>query len=166
MRTASQIVATTLREINSIVKPGMSTADLDSFAEKRIREMGAVPSFKGYQGFPASICASINNEVVHGIPSPKRVIKEGDLLKVDTGAYFNGYHGDSCITICVGNISDEAIKLSSVAQEALMLGIKQIKPQNKLLDIAGAIEDCVKSNGFSIVEDYTCLLYTSPSPRD
>ena len=155
MRKSSKIVATVLSEIRDLVKPGMSTLDLDKYAEKRIRDHGAEPSFKGYHGFPGSICSSINNEVVHGIPSKTKIIKDGDLLKVDTGAFFNGYHGDSCITICVGKTSDEAIKLSDVAQEALMLGIKQIKPQNKLLDIAGAIEDYVKSNGFSIVEDYT-----------
>ena len=155
MRKSSKIVANVLSEIRDLVKPGMSTLDLDNYAEKRIREQGAEPSFKGYQGFPSSICSSVNNEVVHGIPSKKKIINDGDLLKVDTGAFFNGYHGDSCITICVGKTSDEAIKLSKVAQEALMLGIKQIKPQNKLLDIAGAIEDHVKSNGFSVVEDYT-----------
>ena len=155
MRKSSKIVATVLSEIRDLVKPGMSTLDLDNFAEKRIRDHEAVPSFKGYHGFPGSICSSINNEVVHGIPSKKKIINEGDLLKVDTGAFYNGYHGDSCITICVGNTSDEAINLSNVAREALMLGIQQIKPQNKLLDIAGAIEDYVKSNGFSIVEDYT-----------
>jgi len=155
MRKSSKIVATVLSEIRDLAKPGMSTLDLDCYAEKRIREQGAVPSFKGYHGFPGSICSSVNNEVVHGIPSKKKIINEGDLLKVDTGAFFNGYHGDSCITICVGKTSDEAIDLSNVAREALMLGIKQIKPQNKLLDIAGAIEDYVKSNGFSIVEDYT-----------
>ena len=155
MRKSSKIVATVLSEIRDLAKPGMSTLDLDCYAEKRIREHGAVPSFKGYHGFPGSICSSVNNEVVHGIPSKKKIINEGDLLKVDTGAFFNGYHGDSCITICVGKTSDEAIELSNVAREALMLGIKQIKPQNKLLDIAGAIEDYVKSNGFSIVEDYT-----------
>ena len=102
MRQASRIVATVLREVIAIAAPGMTTGDLDAHAEKRIREMGAVPSFKGYHGFPASICASINNEVVHGIPSGKRVIKAGDLVKIDTGAYFDGYHGDSCITLCVG----------------------------------------------------------------
>tara|TARA_B100001250_G_scaffold389437_1_gene388540 strand:- start:879 stop:1718 length:840 start_codon:yes stop_codon:yes gene_type:complete len=155
MRKSSKIVATVLSEIRDLVKPGMSTLDLDDYAERRIREHGAEPSFKGYQGFPASICSSINNEVVHGIPNKKKIINDGDLLKVDTGAFFNGYHGDSCITICVGKVSDEAIELSKVAQEALMLGIKQIKPQNKLLDIAGAIEDYVKANGFSVVEDYT-----------
>jgi len=155
MRKSSKIVANVLSEIRDLVKPGMSTLDLDNYAEKRIREQGAVPSFKGYHGFPSSICSSINNEVVHGIPSKTKIINDGDLLKVDTGAFFNGYHGDSCITICVGKTSDSAIKLSNVAQEALILGIKQIKPKNKLLDIAGAIEDHVKSNGFSIVEDYT-----------
>ena len=155
MRKASHIVATVLREINSMVVPGQTTGQLDEFAELRIREMGAVPSFKGYHGFPASICASINNEVVHGIPGAKRVIRSGDLLKVDTGAYFEGYHGDSCITICVGDVSKEGRDLSRVAQESLMAGLAQIKPQNTLLDIAGAIEDHVKANGYSVVEDYT-----------
>ena len=155
MRKSSQIVAKVLKEINLMVEPGMTTGDLDKYAERRIKEMGAAPSFKGYHGFPASICASINKEVVHGIPSSKRLIKAGDLLKVDTGAYFEGFHGDSCITICVGEVSSNALKLSQVAQKALYAGIEQIKPQNSLLDIAGAIEDVVKSNGFSIVEDYT-----------
>ena len=155
MRQASHIVATVLREVMGMVEPGQTTGDIDAYAEKRIREMGATPSFKGYHGFPASICASINNEVVHGIPSPKRVIRKGDLLKVDTGAYFEGYHGDSCITICVGDASQEAQTLSRVAKEALMAGLSQVKAGNTLLDIAGAVEDHVKANGFSVVEDYT-----------
>ena len=155
MRQASHIVATVLREVMGIVEPGQTTGDIDAYAEKRIREMGATPSFKGYHGFPASICASINNEVVHGIPSPKRVIRQGDLLKVDTGAYFDGYHGDSCITICVGDAPQEAQTLSRVAKEALMAGLSQVKAGNTLLDIAGAVEDHVKANGFSVVEDYT-----------
>ena len=155
MREASRIVATVLREVMSKVEPGQTTGELDAFAEKRIREMGATPSFKGYHGFPASICASINNEVVHGIPNAKRVIHKGDLLKVDTGAYFEGYHGDSCITVCVGESSAEAQTLSRVAQESLMAGLSQVKAGNTLLDIAGAVEDHVKANGFSVVEDYT-----------
>ncbi len=155
MRQASHIVATVLREVMGMVEPGQTTGDIDAYAEKRIREMGATPSFKGYHGFPASICASINNEVVHGIPSPKRVIRQGDLLKVDTGAYFDGYHGDSCITICVGDAPQEAQTLSRVAKEALMAGLSQVKAGNTLLDIAGAVEDHVKANGFSVVEDYT-----------
>ena len=155
MREASRIVATVLREVMAMVEPGQTTGDLDAYAEKRIREMGATPSFKGYHGFPASICASINNEVVHGIPSAKRVIHQGDLLKVDTGAYFDGYHGDSCITVCVGESSAEAQILSRVAQESLMAGLSQVRAGNTLLDIAGAVEDHVKANGFSVVEDYT-----------
>jgi len=155
MRQASSIVATVLREVMAMVEPGQTTGDLDAFAERRIREMGATPSFKGYHGFPASICASINNEVVHGIPSPKRVIHKGDLLKVDTGAYFEGYHGDSCVTICVGEASPEAQTLSGGAREALVAGLGQIKAGNTLLDIAGAVEDHVRANGFSVVEDYT-----------
>ena len=155
MREASRIVATVLREINLMVSPGMSTGEIDAFAEKRIREMGALPGFKGLYNFPATICSSINNEVVHGIPSLKRILQEGDLLKVDTGALYKGYYGDSCITICVGEVSEEAKELSRVAKEALMAGLSQIKPKNTLLDIAGAIEDCVNSNGFSVVEDYT-----------
>ncbi len=155
MRKSSHIVATVLSEINQMVEPGMTTGDLDKYAERRIREMGALPSFKGYHGFPGSICASINNEVVHGIPNAKRKIKSGDLLKVDTGAYFDGYHGDSCITICVGDISEEAKKLSRVAQESLMEGLSQVKANNSLLDIAGAIEDHVKKNNYSVVEDFT-----------
>ena len=155
MRQASKIVATVLREVMGMVEPGQTTGDLDAFAERRIREMGATPSFKGYHGFPASICASINNEVVHGIPNAKRVIHRGDLLKVDTGAYFEGYHGDSCITVCVGEVSKEAQTLSRVARESLMAGIGQVKAGNTLLDIAGAVEDHVKANGFSVVEDYT-----------
>jgi methionyl aminopeptidase len=155
MRQASRIVATVLREIMDVAAPGMTTADLDHHAEQRIRAMGATPSFKGYHGFPASICASINNQVVHGIPSSKRVIRDGDLLKVDTGAYFEGYHGDSCVTICIGEASDQSQRLSRVAQESLMKGLARIKAGNTLLDIAGAVQDHVEAHGYSVVEDYT-----------
>ncbi|MDC3118484.1 type I methionyl aminopeptidase [Prochlorococcus sp. AH-716-K03] len=155
MKKSSRIVGTVLREINDLIKPGMSTKDLDDFAEKRIREMGAVPSFKGYHGFPSSICSSINNEVVHGIPNKNKIIKDGDLVKIDTGAYLDGFHGDSCISICVGEVSEQVKKLSEVAFQALFAGLSKIKSGNTLLDVAGAIEDVVKSNGFSVVEDYT-----------
>ncbi|MGG6294394.1 type I methionyl aminopeptidase [Leptolyngbya sp. AN02str] len=154
MRQSAKIVATVLKEISELVEPGMTTADLDAHAEKRIREMGATPSFKGYHGFPGSICASINNEVVHGIPGRKQ-IHQGDVLKVDTGAYFDGFHGDSCITIAVGQVTDEAARLIQVAEEALYKGIEQVKAGNTLMDIAAAIEDHVKPSGFTIVEDYT-----------
>ncbi|WP_017315575.1 type I methionyl aminopeptidase [Mastigocladopsis repens] len=155
MRQSAKIVATVLKEISELVKPGMSTADLDAHAEKRIKEMGATPSFKGYHGFPASICSSINNEVVHGIPSAKKVIRSGDVLKVDTGAYYQGFHGDSCITIAVGEVTPEADRLIRVAEEALFKGIAQVKAGNYLMDIAGAIEDHVKANSYSVVEDFT-----------
>lgn len=155
MRQASKIVATVLKELSELVQPGMTTGDLDTYAEKRIREMGATPSFKGYHGFPASICACINHQVVHGIPSPKKVIRAGDVLKVDTGAYYQGFHGDSCITIAVGKVSQDAAKLIRVAEEALYKGIEQVKAGHSLLDIAGAIEDHVKAQGFVIVENFT-----------
>jgi methionyl aminopeptidase len=155
MRQSSRIVATVLKEIAGRVEPGMTTADLDAYAEMRIREMGATPSFKGYHGFPASICSSINNEVVHGIPSKKKVIQAGDVLKVDTGAFFQGFHGDSCITIAVGQVSPAAAKLIQVAEEALYKGIEQVKEGNCLMDLAGAIQDHVEANGFKVVEDFT-----------
>ncbi|GDX77282.1 methionine aminopeptidase [Cyanobium sp.] len=156
MRQASRIVATVLREMIAMAAPGLTTGDLDRHAEKRIREMGATPSFKGYHGFPASICASINHEVVHGIPSAKRVIRAGDLLKLDTGAYFEGYHGDSCVTICVGEgVPEEARTLSRVAQESLMKGLATVKAGSTLLELAGAVQDHVEAHGFAVVEDYT-----------
>ena len=156
MRKASRIVATVLREAMEMAEPGMTTADLDLMAERRIREMGASPSFKGYHGFPASICASINSEVVHGIPSAKRILKAGDLLKMDTGAYFEGYHGDSCVSICVGSeVRKDVRRLSRVAQESLMKGLQRVKPGNTLMDIAGAVQDHVEAHGYTVVEDYT-----------
>ena len=155
MRQASTIVATVLKEISERVEPGMTTADLDQYAEKRIREMGATPSFKGYCGFPASICSCINDEVVHGIPNKKKTIQKGDVLKVDTGAYFEGFHGDSCITIAVGAVTPEAAKLIRVAEETLYKGIEQVKAGNRLLDMAGAMQDHAEANGFTVVEEFT-----------
>ncbi|MEB3293968.1 MAG: type I methionyl aminopeptidase [Synechococcales bacterium] len=156
MRQSSRIVATVLKEIAELVQPGMTTADLDTYAERRIREMGAVPSFKGYHGFPASICASVNHEVVHGIPSKRKVLCKGDVLKVDTGAFFQGFHGDSCITIAVGGkVSASAQKLIQVAEQALYQGIKQVREGTYLLDLAGAIQDYVESHNFKVVEEFT-----------
>jgi methionyl aminopeptidase len=155
MRQSSKIVATVLKEISELVEPGMTTADLDAHAEKRIREMGATPSFKGYHGFPASICSSLNHEVVHGIPNKKKKIRRGDVLKVDTGAFYEGFHGDSCITIAVGEVSPDAAKLIHVAEQALYKGIEQVRAGARLLDLAGAIQDYVEENGFKVVEDFT-----------
>ena len=156
MRQASRIVATVLREIIELAAPGMSTADLDRYAETRIRELGATPSFKGYHGFPASICASINDQVVHGIPGERQVIRDGDLVKVDTGAYFEGFHGDSCVTIPVGaGASEAAHRLSRVAQESLMKGLATVRAGSTLLELAGAVQDHVEAHGYAVVEDYT-----------
>ncbi|MGF1457940.1 MAG: type I methionyl aminopeptidase [Leptolyngbyaceae cyanobacterium] len=154
MREASRIVATVLKEIVDRVEPGMTTADLDAYAESRIRALGATPSFKGYHGFPGSICACLNDEVVHGIPRVNKVIRAGDVLKVDTGAYFQGFHGDSCITIPVGTVSATAQALIQTAEACLYAGIRQVKAGHTLLDIAGAIEDATVGSGFSIVENY------------
>lgn len=155
MRQAGQIVATVLKEISERVQPGMTTADLDAYAEKRIREMDATPSFKGYHGFPGSICACVNDEVVHGIPNRKKLIRQGDVLKVDTGAYYQGFHGDSCITIAVGEIKPAAAKLIQVAEATLYKGIEQVKAGKFLMDIAGAIQDYAEANGFKVVEEFT-----------
>lgn len=155
MRISGKIVATVLKEVSEFIEAGMTTADVDAYAEKRILEMNAKPSFKGYHGFPSSICISVNNEVVHGIPNRKKVIRQGDLVKVDTGAYYNGFHGDACITVGVGLISQKAQNLIRVAEEALYKGIDQVKPGNFLTDIAGAIEDYVKPHKYTIVENYT-----------
>jgi len=155
MRESGRIVATVLKEISQIAAPGMTTAELDAYAEKRIREMGATPSFKGYHGFPGSICVCLNDEVVHGISSPKKVIRNGDLLKVDTGAYKNGFHGDSCITIAIGKVKPKALELMQVAENAMYEGVKQVKAGNHLLDIAGATEDYVTEKGYSVVEGFT-----------
>ncbi|PSO83167.1 MAG: type I methionyl aminopeptidase [Cyanobacteria bacterium QS_4_48_99] len=155
MRRSGKIVATVLKEVSEMVEPGMSTAEIDAYAEKRIREMEATPSFKGYYGFSGSICSCINNEVVHGIPSPKKVVHAGDILKVDVGAYQGGFHGDSCITIAIGEVNSEARQLMRVAEETLYKGIEQVKAGNSLLDIAGAIEDQAKASGYSVIEDFT-----------
>ena len=156
MRQSARIVATVLKEVSEIIKPGMTTLEVDTYAEQRIRELGATPSFKGYYGFPGSICISINDEVVHGIPRADKRIHQGDIVKVDTGALFNGYHGDSCITVGVGKkIKPEAKRLMQAAEEALYKGIEQVKAGNTLLDIAGAVEDHVHSYGYQVVEDFT-----------
>ncbi|AFY74807.1 methionine aminopeptidase, type I [Synechococcus sp. PCC 7502] len=155
MRESSRIVATVLKEISQIIAPGMTTLDLDTYAEKRVREMGAIPSFKGYHKFPATLCVSVNNEVVHGIPNAKKVIKAGDLVKVDVGAFQNGFHGDSCITLMVPPVSDRIARLVQVAETALYKGIEQVKEGNYLLDIAGAVDDYVRNNGYTVVEDFT-----------
>jgi len=155
MRVAGRIVAATIDAVLGAVRPGVSTADLDAVAEGFIREREATPSFKGYRGFPASICASLNEEVVHGIPSPKRILKEGDVLSLDFGAIWEGYHADSAVTVFVGEPpSAEAEKLVLVTEEALEAGISQIRPGGRLSDISHAVQQVVEGAGFSVVREY------------
>jgi methionyl aminopeptidase len=155
MRAAGRIVAATIDAVLGAVRPGVSTADLDGVAEAFIKDREAIPSFKGYRGFPASICASLNDEVVHGIPSPRRILKDGDVLSLDFGAIWQGYHADSAVTVFVGEPpSAEAEKLVLVTEEALEAGISQIRPGGRLSDISHAVEQVVEGAGFSVVREY------------
>lgn len=157
MRRAGRIVAGTIRAVLRAVAPGRTTKDLDRVAESYIREQGATPSFLGYGNppFPASICTSLNDEIVHGIPSPKRVLREGDLLSLDFGAIWEGYHADAAVTVFVGDPpSDEAEKLVRVTREALEAGIAQIRPGGRLSDISHAIEQTALGAGFQVVREY------------
>jgi methionyl aminopeptidase len=156
MRKAGRIVAGTVDRVLAAVKPGVTTAELDGLAEAYIRDQGATPSFKGYRGtFPASICTSLNDEVVHGIPSPKRMVGEGDILSLDFGAIWDGFHGDSAVTVIVGEArSPEAEKLVRVTEEALEAGISQIRPGGRLSDIGAAVQQVAEGAGFSVVREY------------
>ena len=155
MRRAGRIVAGTIDRVLAAVAPGKTTADLDRVAEDYIRDKDATPSFLGYRGFPASICTSLNDEIVHGIPSPKRVLKEGDLLSLDFGAVWEGFHADSAVTVFVGAPpSAEAEELVRVTEESLEAGISQIRPGGRLSDISHAVEQVVLGAGFEVVREY------------
>ncbi len=154
MQEAGQIVADTLTYLSKIVEPGMSTLDLDKIAEERIRKAGAVPTFKGYYGFPATLCTSVNDEVVHGIPSPHKILKAGDVISIDCGATYKGLVGDSALTIGVGEISDELKKLLQATEESLNAGIRMMVAGNFLEDISGAVEDVGNKYGYGIVRNY------------
>ncbi|EFI63925.1 type I methionyl aminopeptidase [Bacillus anthracis] len=153
MREAGRIVALTHQELKQHITPGITTKELDQIAEKTIQKYGATPSFKGYNGFPGSICASVNEELVHGIPG-KRKLKEGDIISIDIGAKYNGYHGDSAWTYPVGNISESVQKLLDVTEKSLYLGLEQIKPGERLSNISHAVQTHAEENGFSIVREY------------
>lgn len=152
IRAAAQVVARALRELGRAVRPGLTTAELDRLAETVIRDCGARPAFKGYRGFPASICPSINEEVVHGMPG-ERALKDGDIIGVDVGAELNGWYGDAARTFAVGAVSDEASRLMRVTEESLMLGIAQARAGNRVGDISHAVQSYVEENGFSVVRD-------------
>jgi methionyl aminopeptidase len=153
MRRAGKVVSDTLARLEEVIKPGITTAEIDRLAEELILGQGAIPSFKGYHGFPASICASVNNEVVHGIPD-SRVLQSGDIISIDCGAMLNGYHGDAARTIPVGNISEKAAMLIKVTEESFFEGIKKAVIGNRLTDISYEIQKYVENYGFSVVRDY------------
>ncbi len=155
MREAGRIVALAHEAVCNNIKPGVSTAFLDQIAEKVILENGAKPSFKGYNGFPTAVCASVNSVVVHGFPKESTILKEGDIVSIDIGACYKGYHGDSAWTYPVGKISEETKKLLEVTEKALFAGLAMAKPGNRLSDISNAIETYVKPHGYGIVEEYT-----------
>lgn len=154
MRKGARILARTLKELRQAVEPGVSTLELDNLAEKLIRKQGAAPAFKGYRGFPASLCTSINEEVVHGIPS-KRKLRNGDIVSVDIGVIYDGYFSDAARTWPVGKVSDEALSLVRVARQALLeCAVKKARTGNRIGDISEAIQSFVESEGYSVVRDF------------
>lgn len=153
MRLAGKITGDTLNFVQKHIKAGITTKQLDEIAEDFIRKNNAIPSFKGYNGFKGSICASVNEEVIHGIPSSRKLV-DGDIISIDVGAYINGYHGDAARTFAVGEISFEAQKLINVTKQSFFEGIKYAKQGNYLYDISAAIQKYVELNGFSIIRDY------------
>lgn len=154
MRKAGQAVAVILREMSSACEPGVTTGELDELAEARCGELGVVPVFKGYHGFPASVCISVNDEVVHGIPSPKRRLNRGDIVGLDFGASYSGWFGDSAVTVPVGEVSLGAQKLLDVTRMSLDLAIKECVEGNKISDIGFAVQNYVESFGFGVVREF------------
>ena len=154
MREAGRLVGEVLTELTARVKPGVTTAELDELAEARIRKAGATPAFKGYHGYPATICASINEEVIHGIPSGRRVLNEGDVISIDVGASLDGYFGDSAVTLAVGKVSEEAATLLRVTEESLFKAIDRVRPGGRISDIGHAVQAHVEAYGFSVVREF------------
>ena len=153
LRTVNQLVARILAELRRLVVPGATTQEIDAAAEAFVREAGAEPAFKGYHGYPATVCASVNEQVVHGIPSNRRLV-EGDVLSLDMGAKLNGFFGDSAVTIPVGRVAPEAAALLQVTQEALAHGIDAVKPGARVSDIGAAVQHHVEAHGFSVVREF------------
>ena len=153
MRASGQLVGRVLRALTKMVEPGMTTLEVNDAADKMIRDAGAYPTFKGYNGFPFSICASVNEQVVHGFPSQYE-LKEGDIFSIDVGATLEGFVGDTATTIPVGSVSDDLLKLIRVAQECLRLGIEQCRDGNHIGDIGSAVQAHAEAHGYSIVRDY------------
>jgi len=154
LRAANQLVAEVLRTLEAAVAPGLTTADLDATAERMIREAGGVPAFKGYRGYPATLCASINDEVVHGIPSSTRALVEGDVISLDVGVRLDGFYGDSAVTVPVGPVDERAAELLRVTRESLERAIAHVQVGGRLSDIGHAVQAWVERHGFSIVREF------------
>ena len=154
MREAGRITATVLEILTSSVKPGMRTDELDAIAAKEPKRFGAIPSFKGYRGYPASLCVSVNEEIVHGIPD-KRILLEGDIVSIDYGVIYKGFQGDAARTVAVGDVSVKSRKLMEVTEGALKAGIKSARKGNRLGDVSAAIEEYAESRGYTVVREYT-----------
>jgi len=153
IRSACRVVAGALAGLKGKVRPGVTTDELDRFADEYIRRHGAVPAFKGYLGYPKCLCASVNEVVVHGIPSD-RALREGEIIGLDLGAIVDGYYGDAAITLPVGEVEGELLRLMEVTEECLMLGIAQAVPGNRVSDISSAVQTCAESSGYSVVRDF------------
>jgi methionyl aminopeptidase len=154
MRRAGEIVRGVLHAVRAMVKPGVTTLELENVAEKMIADAGAKPAFKGYHGFPCVLCTSLNDQVVHGIPSAKTVLREGDILSVDCGAVIDGYYGDSAITIPVGKVAARTQRLLDVTQESLARAIETVRPGAMLGDVGAAVQEMVEAEGFSVVKEF------------
>lgn len=155
MREANRIVAVVLQEIGGRIRPGVSTGELDEWAEARVRSLGAEPGFKGYRGYPATLCTSINEQVVHGIPSRKVLLQEGDIVGVDMGTRFKGYYGDGARTFAVGEVDEGLLQLMATCEHSLMNGIAAATSGNRVSDISAAIDRTVRARGYEIVRDLT-----------
>ena len=154
MRAANQLVARVLAALAGAVAAGVTTADLDALAERLVRAAGAEPAFKGYRGYPATLCASINQEVVHGIPSPTRALRTGDIVSLDMGVKLDGYYGDSAVTVPVGDVPEKTRELLRVTREALERAIQQVRVGGRLSDIGHAVQEWVEAHGFSVVREF------------
>jgi methionyl aminopeptidase len=154
LRAANQLVARILAELAKASRAGVTTADLDALAERLVRQAGAEPAFKGYRGFPATLCASINSEVVHGIPSAARTLQAGDIISLDMGVKLDGYYGDSAVTVPVGEVPERTNELLRVTQEALERAIAQVQVGGRLSDIGHAVQQWVEAHGFSVVREF------------
>jgi methionyl aminopeptidase len=154
MRAAGRLVGEVLTELTARVAPGVTTSTLDEIAEELIRRAGAIPAFKGYHGYPATICASINEEVIHGIPSGRRILNEGDVISIDVGASLDGYYGDSAVTLPVGAVSEQAATLLRVTEESLYKAIERVRVGGRISDLGHAVQHHVEAYGFSVVREF------------